>query len=191
MEKGNFKELEYKYKADEVSLVEFNELMRNVGFKKKLDVSSWDIYYTKESEPDRFVRFRMSTENPELTKKRKTKDSNNWERVEVDLPLDPDKIKEDIVANFVELDGYKKNFKIYKSCFIYFFDDVNTVWYSVYDENMKEQGRFIEIEVNKHKIDELGEDYKKVLKDFEEKMSVLGISHQNRLKKSLFEMFAK
>lgn len=191
MENDNFKELEYKYNADDVSLVEFDKLMRELNFKKKLDVSSWDIYYTQNEKTDRFVRFRMSSERPELTKKRKTKDNNNWERIEVDLPLDPERISEDIVANFVGLDEYKKNFKIYKSCFIYFFDDVNTVWYSVYDENMEEQGRFIEIEINKNKVNELGENYKKALKTLEEKLSILGISHQNRLKKSLFEMYVK
>lgn len=187
-----FKELEFKYKADEVVLKNFIELINSLGPKRAKDVSSWDTYYTQDGNKEEFQRFRDS-DTPELTKKRKVKTSNNWERIESDLPLDPTRINESKVAFHVGLDGYKKNFKIYKTCFIYWFDIVNYVYYIVYDENMKEQGRFIEVEVNKEKVLELGGVDKAFdkLKEQEQALLKLGISPQNRLKKSLFEMFVK
>lgn len=186
-----FKELEFKYKADDITLTDFSKLMEKLNPGKRKDVSSWDHYYTHSENKEEFLRFRES-DAPELTMKRKVKSTNNWERVEIDLPLDPDRIKLGTVNKWTELEGYKKNFTIYKSCFIFWYDIVNTVYYIVYDEDMKEQGRFIEIEVNKNKVPELGVDpcFEK-LKDFEKELTALGISSQNRLKKSLFEIFVK
>jgi len=189
--KISFKELEYKYNAEGVDLVDFKKLIEELGPNKVIEVSSWDVYYKRKDSDDRFVRYRKSTEVPELTKKVKTKDSNNWERLEVDLPLDPTRINEEIVTEFVAIDNYEENFRIYKSCFIYFLDDVNFVWYSVYDKNMNEKGRFIEVEVNKDRVNELGSTVSDVLKEYEQKLSVLGINPKNRLKKSLFEIFVK
>lgn len=184
---NDFTELEYKYKASGVSLTEFQELMEELGYDRKIDVSSWDIYYTVPNNPDWFQRFRNG-EKPELTKKRKVKSSNNWERVEVDLPLDPS-VKEETVTKYVGLDNYTENFRVYKSCFIYWLENVNFVYYNVYDKEMHEQGRFIEVEVNKNKVSGLGEGAMDVLKEYEQKLSKLSINPQNRLKKSLFEMF--
>jgi adenylate cyclase class IV len=188
---NEFKELEFKYYADNVDLVDFNSLMSILRPKIKKDVSSWDVYYTLDGNKEEFQRFRDS-QTPELTKKRKVNNSNNWERIESDLPLDPARVNEAKVEFHLGMDGYKKNFKIYKSCFIYWFDNVNAVYYIVYDENLHEKGRFIEIEVNKDKAAELGvEKAFKELKIYEQNLSKLGIGPQNRLKKSLFEMFVK
>src|SRR5690606_17444312 len=107
------------------------------------------------------------------------------------LPLDPKRITEDKVTFHVGLDGYVKNFKIYKTCFIYWFDNTNAVYYIVYDEEMKERGRFIEVEINKDKVPELGIDQSfEELKQKEQVLLKLGVSTKNRLKKSLFELFA-
>jgi adenylate cyclase class IV len=187
----SFKELEYKYNADGVNLVDFQVLVDDIKPECKIDVSSWDIYYTHNTLADHFIRFRMSPQTPEMTKKRKTKEANNWDRIEIDLPLDPNRVNEKTVTAFVGLDGYKENFRIYKSCFISWFEYVNMVWYAVYDENMKEKGRFIEIEINKDKVSELGDRSIEVLKEFEDRLGKLGITHKNRLKKSLFEMYVK
>lgn len=188
---NEFKELEYKYKADDVKLTDFVNLMINLIPTKRKDVSSWDHYYTSVVTKDAFIRFRES-DNPELTMKRKIQSSNNWERLEIDLPLDPNRIKINTVNKWAEMEDYKHNFTIYKSCFIFWYDIVNTVYYVVYNEDMKEVGRFIEVEVNKEQVDKLGVDacFEK-LKDFEKALTALGISPQNRLKKSLFEMFVK
>jgi adenylate cyclase class IV len=188
---NEFKELEFKYRADTISLSSFNKLMSELKFFIKKDVSSWDTYFTKGDNKEEFKRFRYS-DKPELTKKRKVKTANNWERFESDLPLDSTRLTDNIVEFYVSLDGYKKNFKIYKTCFIYWFENVNIVYYIVYNEDMNEQGRFIEIEINKEKIPLLGIDKAfEELKSYEQQLTVLGISPQNRLKKSLFELFVK
>lgn len=183
------KELEYKYKADNIKLSSFQELVEKLGYERKKEASSFDYYYTLPNDLDMFQRYRES-DKPELTKKRKVKDSNNWERIEVDLPLDPELITKDIVERYVGLDGYIENFAIYKNCFIYWFDICNIVYYTVYDKEMKEVGRFVEIEVNKDKAKKLStEDCLKALENLESELEVLGITYKNRMKKSLFELF--
>ncbi len=57
---------------------------------------------------------------------------------------------------------------------------------------MKEVGRFIEVEVNKEQVPILGVDKAvEELKAASQKLEEFGISAQNRLKLSLFEMFRK
>lgn len=188
---NEFSELEYKYKADNVGLQDFLKLMKSLPLQKELDISSWDLYYTQGEE--NFVRFRNS-DTPELTKKVKTKNSNNWVRVEVDLPLDPLRIKEETVTKYLELEGYKENFRIYKSCFICWLDDANFVYYIVYDENMKEAGRYIEVEINKNKVEYLNTTKAGAegsLNYYAEELKKLGLMPQHRMKKSLFEMYRK
>lgn len=184
-------ELEFKYNANEISLIKYKTLMLGLNPLEKLDVSSWDYYYTKEDNKEEFQRFRDS-DTPELTKKVKKVKTNNWERIESDLPLDPKRVTEERVAFHVGLDGYKKNFKIYKTCFLYKFLYINSVYYIVYNEDLKEQGRFIEIEVNKDKLLEIEKSKLELeLRIFEQELTKIGINPKNRLKKSLFEMFLK
>lgn len=187
---NEFKELEFKYNAGDVKLQDFIKLAEKLKPTDRLNTSSFDYYYTS-STPDEFIRYRESDE-PELTIKRKVKTSNNWERVEVDLPLDNSRVTKNVVDNWVKLEGYSENFSIFKSCFIFWYDLVNAVYYVVYDNDMKECGRFIEIEVNKERVNGLGlsKAFEK-LKEFEKELATLGLNPQNRLRKSLFEMFAK
>lgn len=190
----NFVELEYKYKADNVKLEDFVQLMELLKPNKRLDISSWDFYYTKGV--DEFVRYRKSAVDPELTIKRKIKTTNNWERVEVDLPLNRDKITDSGVDKFLELLDYKLNFKLYKTCMIFWLDSVNYVYYITYNENLEELGRFIEVEVNKDKVAELNRRPGKSgalfeLNYYSDRLSKLGLSSQNRMKKSLYELYSR
>lgn len=188
---NDFKELEFKYKADDVKLQDFIFAIENLTPDKRKDVSSWDYYYTKPLNKEEFIRYRES-DHPELTKKRKTKEANNWEREEYDLPLDPKRIQRKIIEAWIKTDNYSENFRIYKSCFIFWVGEVNYVYYTVYDENMKERGRFIEVEVNKEAVPRLGlEQAMKILKDSETYLAALGITSQNRMKKSLAELYLK
>lgn len=191
---NEFFELEYKYLADDIKLSDFTSLMDKIKkkyeLKKFLQASSFDVYYIKKDSPDEFQRFRNDGKTPELTKKIKTKSSNNWERVESDLPLDPARITEDKVSFHLGLDGYTYNFRIFKVCFIYFYENVNYVWYSVYDHDMKEIGRFVEVELNKDKVTRTDQDAV-VLKEHENNLLELGITSQNRTKLSLFERYRK
>lgn len=185
---SDYIELEYKYKAGDVKLNDFIDLIKSLNPIKRMNTSSWDLYYTTKS-LDAFQRFRHS-ETPELTKKVKTQNGNNWKRIEVDLPLDPERITEDIITKYLELDNYHFNFKVYKTCTIFWLEDVNFVYYVTYDENMNESGRFIEVEVNKNKVANY-ENPMELINKAEKELSKIGISSQNRLKKSLFEMFVK
>ncbi len=60
---------------------------------------------------------------------------------------------------------------------------------------MKETGRFIEVEVNKDRVKFLNgkdpEGAMDALRKGEQTLAVLGITAQNRLKKSLFELFRR
>lgn len=190
----SFSEIEYKYFADGVKLSSFKALMEKLKityiFKKYVQASSFDVYYVKKDFPNEFQRFRDDGKTPELTKKVKTKESNNWKRIESDLPLDPARVTEDKVSFHVSLDGYQENFKIFKTCFIYIFEDVNYVWYSVYDQDMKELDKFLEVELNKDKVTGTDSD-NGLLNKHEANLSELGIGPQNRTKLSLFERYRK
>lgn len=184
-------ELEFKYRADEVSLQAFIALIGNPGLKRRLDISSWDTYYTNAD--GNFIRCRHSATSPELTIKRKNNNTNNWDRVEVDLKLAPvtdgtnsEEMSYD-VDRFCDLLGYQKDFKIYKSCFIFWHENVNYVYYIVYDEDMQEQGRFVEVEVTKTEYYE--SDPQTMLLTAEQHLAQIGLSPRKRLKKSLFEMY--
>jgi len=184
-------ELEYKYRADNIKLGDFLELMTALPKFRLVVAASWDVYYMQAGNDASFQRYRMDRDRPELTKKVKVSDANNWRRVESDLPLDPARITEEKVSFHVGLDGYKRNFKIFKHCSIFFTEDLNYVYYIVFDENMKECGRFIEVEVNKDRVKHLGTGAMEALRQGEQYLEKLGITAQNRLKKSLFELYRK
>jgi hypothetical protein len=187
---NEYTELEYKYNADDITLKSFMSLMEELPSIHKKDVSSWDHYFTNETNKEEFIRFRES-DQPELTIKRKTNQNNNWERVEVDLPIDRSKLKLETINKFIGLLGYTPNTSIYKTCFIYWLTYINFVYYIVYDEDMKEKGKFIEVEFNKNMLPEHLDKVADQLKYGQEVLGKLGLVPQNRLKKSLFEIFVK
>lgn len=186
---SDFKEIELKYKADNIKLTAFTTLMSELKYSSTIEVSSWDSYFVdKEGNPG---RFRNSSLKPEFTIKKKTNPLNNQNRYELNIPLATG-IKEEIVDEAAKQFGFTKDFKIFKNCFIYFFEYVDIVFYLVYNEDMKEEGRFLEIEFLEDRLKEVGEDKAfEIIKEYEQKLAVLGLSPQNRLKKSLFEMFKK
>lgn len=183
----HFKEIEYKYDADSMEMQKFVDLMETFSIKKKMMVSSYDDYFTDSS--GNFIRYRHHDGRGELTIKRKLNDKNNNERLEVNVPTSGDNLK--TVSAFVDLLGYKHNFGIFKTCKIYWVDRVVLVYYVVYDSNLKELRRFVEIEADEdlqweseqHAWDEIAK-YEKLLEP-------LGITPKNRLRKSLFEIFRK
>lgn len=181
-----FKELEFKYNAEKIDLDSFTRVMVEWKYARFLEASSWDIYY---SHPDaRTLRFRNSNIQPELTIKRKMTESNNVHRVEVNLPLTIG-VRKEIVDAFATEMGFKSLFKVFKTCFIYWFDEVNIVYYIVYDHSMKEKGRFLEVEVNEDLAKKGPEISIQILKSWEDRLGVLGFTHVNRIRKSLYEMF--
>lgn len=184
----HFKEIESKYYADDIGLEEFEDLIRDkFSPRKKMMVSSYDDYYVNKNND--FIRYRYTDERGELTIKRKTSDKNNNERIEVNLPTSGDNLQ--AVDTFCGLLGYDHNFGIYKTCRIYWIDKVVVVWYVVYDKQMKELRRFIEIEADEDLEWDSEQDAWDEVVRYEKELGPLGITSKNRLRKSLFEIFSK
>lgn len=197
-----FREIEYKYDATNIKLSKFLQLMEKLEEKHQgqmvIDskkVSSWDIYYRHEKEEDKAIRYRQSEKNPELTVKVKTSEKNNNHRVEINLELSnetPQREQEKAVENLTKLLDCPENFRIMKTCFIHFFGPLNYVYYIVYDIEMKELRRFIEIEFSEKEAKYHTEEYVfGKLNEFEVDLIELGITPKHRLKKSLFETYRK
>jgi adenylate cyclase class IV len=183
----HFKEIESKYDACGISMQSFVDLIESMAPKKKYMVSSYDDYYIDQS--NNFIRYRYNDAKGELTIKRKLNANNNLERVEVNLPTPGDNVAN--VTAFVNLLGYEYNFGIYKTCKIYWVENVVAVYYVVYDKEMKELRRFIEIEADEEHNWESEQQAINAISDFEKKLAPLGLKSRNRLKKSLFEMFKR
>lgn len=182
-----FKEIEFKYDANQIELMAFTQLMETFCSKisNRLIVSSYDDYFTN---PDgAFIRYRHNNNNQELTIKRKTTHDNNNERIEVNMAIIPQDFS--TIQAFSNLLGYKHDFRIYKVCNIYWLEKVVVCYYLVFDNNMKELNRFIEIEANEDLEFENEEDALNTITKFEKLLLPLGISPEKRLKKSLFEMY--
>lgn len=180
----DFKEIETKYYATSISMGDFVKLVEPMN-QEWIMVSSYDDYFTNEK--DEFIRYRYHDHMGELTVKRKTTETNNLNRLEVNLKTEGKSSKS--VAAFVNLLGYKLNFSIFKTCKIAFLEKVVLVYYIVYDQNMNELNRFIEVEAREdyHWSSE-DSAWEEVLK-YEKLLEPLGITPRNRLKKSLFELF--
>jgi adenylate cyclase class IV len=183
-----FKEIEYKYNADDISMESFVELIeKDPAVKKKMMVSSYDDYFTNSE--GHFIRYRYTDGRGELTIKRKLSDKNNNERVEVNVQTSGDSLP--TITAFVDLLNYKHNFGIFKTCKIYWVDKAVLVYYVVYDKELKELRRFIEIEAD----EDLQWDTEQLAWDeiakYEKLLEPLGIAPKNRLKKNLFEIFRK
>lgn len=188
MSQTEFLEIETKYAANAVTVSQFNTLITTWKPKQHLNVSGWDYYFMSTEDPDDFIRYRASPTKPQLTMKRKTKDGNNYVRIELNVPLGNDANLATITA-FCELLGFKFNFQIWKTCWIYWFDKFNVVYYIVGDNNLTEQDRFMEIEMDEEHPWINSEEAWAILVEVEKRMTPLGVSPQARLKKSLYERF--
>lgn len=183
-----FKEIEFKYDAKEIDMQKFMDYMETLSPKKKMLVSSYDDYFTDPN--GNFIRYRYTDGRGELTIKRKLNDKNNNERIEVNLETTGDNFKS--VEAFVNLLNYQHNFGIYKTCKIYWIDNVVAVYYIVYNKKMEEVRRFVEIEANEDLQWESEEQALNAVIHYEKLLEpVIGITSRNRLRKSLFEMFRK
>jgi len=186
----NFKEIELKYRADEVKLTDFIEFCEERTPVKKVVASGYDHFYHNQKDPDAFCRHRFGPDMNQLTFKRKTTDVNNFVRTEHNLDLDPSMKVEQIQALLKEF-GYAFNTSIFKNCFVYNYEDHTLVYYICYDTDMRELGRFCEIEAKEdfpwahpqHAWDSIVA--------LERIFKKLGVSPQSRMKRSLFEMFKK
>jgi adenylate cyclase class IV len=182
-----FKEIETKYAAENIKREAFLNIVGSLSVRKKMNVSSCDTYFVNDAGD--FVRYRHTDDRGELTIKRKTNKSNNNDRIEVNLPTDGNNIN--TVEAFCGLLGYKYNFDIFKTCNIFWIDRVVLVYYVIYDKELKELRRFIEIEADEDLEWESEEQAWAEVVKYEKLLEPLDITPQNRLRKSLFEIFRK
>lgn len=187
--KIEFKEIEFKYKADDISLVAFTNFCERDEHKFIL-ASGYDHFYSFKNDSESFCRHRVGPDKNELTFKRKTSDKNNFVRTEHNIQLDPRTTMDQIKALCKEF-GYTHNTSIYKDCFVYKYPRYTFVYYICYNLDMKELGRFVEIEMEESYPWETEEQALNDMIELEKSFSQFGVSPQSRVKRSLFEMFRK
>lgn len=182
-------EVEFKFNAT-ISLEEFKVFCEAKNPGKFKIISGFDHFMSKKGDKQSFYRHRVNTNENQLTFKRKTTEDNNFIREEhnIDLPLS---VPRDKIEDLCHIHGYKYDFSLFKNCFIYNYDNYTLVFYVVYNENLKELGRFIEIEMS----EEFGWNSEKEayseLVVIEKLCKSIGLTPQTRLNKSLYEMFSK
>lgn len=180
-----FTEIEYKYKADHITVGQFVDFVsNNFEILDVLTARGYDYFFSKEN--DSFMRYRIGSgmnDNCELTIKRKSTEKNSWNRFEVDLPLNKGTISYDVVEEFAKHVGYKYSFAILKLNYVIRTPGMTFAYYIVDGKDS-----YLEIEVNKGSFASEEEAFH-VLNSTEKKLAPLGITHSNRTKKSLYEMY--
>ncbi len=185
------KEIEFKYKADNISLVAFKAFCEARNPMMMDEASGFDWFYSKDGDASSFGRHRKQPGVfNQLSFKRKTVDNNNFVRTEHNIMLGDNVETEQVAALFKEF-GYTYNISIFKSCFIYHYQDHILVYYICFDPDFKELGRFIEIEMDEDWATESPNEAMAKLTQLEGELKTLGISRLARIKRSLFEMFRK
>lgn len=183
-------EIETKYKADEIDLEKFHEFCKDRQPRNYLFASGYDHFYQSKTDPDAFCRHRTGPDIQQLTFKRKHTSDNNFVRTEHNLDLTPG-VRSPVVGPMCAEFGYAYNTSIFKTCFIYYYEQYVLVYYVCFDPNMKELGRFVEIEMAEEHRWNSQEDAWKSLQVIEKLCKPLGLTAQGRVKRSLYEMFRK
>jgi adenylate cyclase class IV len=183
-------EIEFKYKADNISLSAFDQFCKDKSPVKHITASGWDHFYSSDKDSGAFYRHRTGPDINQLTYKRKKNDTNNVVRDEQNLNMSDSETTGSVRAFLLRF-KYEFNASLFKTCFVYVYDRYTLVYYLVYDTDMKELGRFIEIEMSEeHSWASEDEAYKELV-IIEKICKSVGISPQARVRKSLFELFAK
>lgn len=181
-----FIEMEFKYRADDITLDQFSEYCESAGTYKHITASGWDYFYDS-TRTEGFARHRVGSDFNQLTYKRKTTDANNYVRQEDNLDLSPG-VSVSQVSSFLHKFGYKHNTAIFKNCFIYKYDTYTLVYYCIYDTNLKQVGKFIEIEMSEDYPWSSEEQAWEQLIQVEKACKAIGLSPQCRMRKSLYEL---
>lgn len=185
----DYLEIEFKYNALDISLDKFKEFCIARGPEVYEVVSGYDHFYSVPNDPNSFYRHRMGANTNQLTFKKKTTQDNSFIRIERNINLSLDTTEESI-RGLCKDTGFNYNSSIFKTSFVYTYNWYIMAYYIVYDINMTEIGRFIEIEIREDAgIPE--QDAWNELVIIERVCKSLGLSPKNRIKDSLFEMYRK
>lgn len=184
-------EFETKYRVEGDLQFKFKAIVGDLDYKGFVYAEGPDYYFTK---PDgSFLRYRKATteKRSEVTMKEKPLGAkHNVLRKEVNWRVD-NTPKETVEEGAIMM-GYTYNFSIWKACHIYNMKDGTTlVFYTVRGEDNKID-HFVEIELDEHNIHKMTEDQAwDMIRKYEQILAPLGITHRNRLTKSLYEMYVK
>lgn len=187
----NNKELEFKFNAEDIPLTEFVSFAKHLNPLKSLYVCGYDHFYSSKESPNTFIRHRVGQDFNQLTVKRKLVENNNFLRDEINVSLARD-VNEETANALAQAMGYEFNTTIFKTVFVYDYEKFTLAYYSVTNQDLKELGRFMEIEMSEDYAWETEEQAWELLKELEAGAShYLGIKPQGRIKKSLFEQFRR
>jgi adenylate cyclase class IV len=180
-------EIEQKYNARTITPNKFKESCNGKNPITVITVSGYDTFYSHPTDDKSFFRYRERDSEWELTFKRQLYNGDSVVRIEHNLRLN--KSASNYGYDFCRDMGYEYNFTIFKTAFIYEYLVYIACYYIVYDTNLVELGRFIEIEL-KENVDWKSEsDARAALNNIEKGYKELGINSLNRVKDSLFELF--
>ncbi len=183
-------EIETKYNANDISLLDFKAFCEGRSPVKVVMASGFDYFYSKEGEESSFCRHRVGPDRNEFTFKRKTSEVNNTIRREVNVNMAQGETIETAAALAASF-GYQYNTSIFKTCFVYIYDWYSLVYYICYSPDMKEVGRFFEIEMKEDHPWASEADAWNQLLIMEKLCKPLGVTPQARIKRSLFELYRK
>ena len=183
-------EIEFKYRADSIKLSDFVKFCegRDPGPTKVVEAAGFDHFYSNTKDADAFCRHRIGPDFNQLTFKRKTTGANNYVRTEHNVDLKHNMSKDKIEALCGEF-GFKYNVSIFKTCFVYFYDWCVLSYYVCYDKDLRELGRFMEIEANEDHDWKTEQEAWDAVVVMERLCKPLGLTTQARVKKSLFELY--
>jgi len=190
-------EFESKYRVEQSIILPFKMIVEKMDtFKEFIYAEGPDEYFVKG---ELFARYRKEANKgpgarAEITIKIKPEGAkNNIIREEFNVRVDS--TPRETVVKFLSALGFKHNFTVMKSCFIYRMEDATLVSYTVADVtdgNLKSEDHFVEIEVSEEQIHTMNEDQAwAILTKYEKALEPLGITPQKRLKKSLYEMYRR
>lgn len=186
----NNKEMELKFSAKEISLEDFTAFAEARKPLKSIYVCGFDTFFSNPKDDTMFLRHRTGDNFNQFTVKRKLVEKNNFIRDEINLTLG-EGTSQDTVAAVAKAMGYEFNRTIFKTVFVHNYDKYVLAYYTVYDLNLKELGRFLEIEMAEEYHWETEAQAWALLGEIEASAKVLGVTPQGRIKKSLYEQFRK
>lgn len=180
-----FTEVEYKYQPKNLKRHVFLARCRALSPRQRLVVSGPDTYYGSRS--GHILRWRHSADKDELTTKYRTDPRNSLVRRETDIDVSGNSVK--TIIRHIQSIGFKKLFRIYKDCHIFWYRDrrgaVSVVYYTVRSKNQPDSD-FVEIEVEKNQYMSI-DDAKDLVVQWEK---ALGLSPQHRINKTLYEIYS-
>jgi len=197
-----FKEVEFKYYGLRISKNAFCELIEGFLPNSSIERPAYPSqgqapidYYFSDKKTSRFMRWRQGQDNNsgdlwELTSKIKTNSHDNNIREEINIPLVSKDMSFDKASAFSLMHGLEHDFSIRKDVQVYWLDRVVFSRYTTFDIEGAMLDTFIEIEAN----EEFPWTDEKAAFDeivyWESKLSPLGVKPEDRITKSLFELYS-